>query len=124
MAVVNREQIGWIDCPMCEQTGTVHETKIGRGGTAPKLYWRNCGCGCVQPWGAAGQAFVRDNMRPMGEGPAEVSPDVPEKATHPEENREETEPETSANEAQETGKNRKRRGILSGLGRALMEDDA
>lgn len=64
MAVINREQVGWIQCPMCEVQGTVHESKIGRGGKKPVRYWR-CQCGCIQPWAEAGQAFIAQHMVPM-----------------------------------------------------------
>lgn len=64
MAIKNREQIGWIDCPMCQTRGTVHASKIGRGGVKGVKFWR-CQCGCIQPWAAAGQAFIEANMRPM-----------------------------------------------------------
>lgn len=63
--VVNRAQVGWVFCPICDQRATVHRSKIGRGGKASSLYWRGCGCACVQPRGPSGQAFIERNMKGM-----------------------------------------------------------
>lgn len=61
---VNRDQIGWIDCPINGCRATVHQSKIGRGGKAASLYWR-CECGCIQPRSPKGQAYIQGNMVPM-----------------------------------------------------------
>lgn len=62
--VVNRDQIGWISCPINGCRATVHKSKIGRGGKAESLYWR-CECGCIQPRSPKGQAFIEANMEPL-----------------------------------------------------------
>lgn len=91
MAVKNREQVGWIDCPMCNTRGTVHKCEIGRGGRVGALYWR-CWCGTIQPWKPKGQDFIKANMTPLEpikpENPAQI--DVEEQTGVPAE----PEPET------------------------------
>jgi len=90
MATEPRPQIGWITCAHCGGEATVHRSKIGRGGVAASLYYRcgttSSGCGCIQPRGPSGQAWIQEHMRPMGEKPApdaapkteqQAAPDAP-----------------------------------------------
>lgn len=69
MAVKNRDQIGRVNCAHCGDVASVHESNIGRGGKAKSLYYRcgtdRTGCGCIQPRGPKGQAWIKANMRPM-----------------------------------------------------------
>ena len=74
MAVKNRAQIGWINCPMCETEASVHKCAVGRGSRAEAKYWR-CECGTIQPWKPGGQRFIAENFRPMQ--PAANEPEKP-----------------------------------------------
>lgn len=67
MATQNREQVGWINCPMCKTRGTVHECARGKA-RKHTLYFR-CRCGAIQPWTETGQAYITSNMQPMGPAP-------------------------------------------------------
>lgn len=64
MAVQNRDQIGWLHCPMCQTRATVHQCKIGRGGRKAAKYYR-CECGGIQPYKDAGQRFIEANFEPL-----------------------------------------------------------
>ena len=69
MTTANRPQIGVINCAFCGAKASVHQSKIGRGGLAASLYYR-CGttangCGCIQPRGPTGQAWIKANMSPL-----------------------------------------------------------
>ncbi|WP_062818009.1 hypothetical protein [Alcanivorax sp. NBRC 102024] len=74
MAVKNREQVGTVNCALCGNEATVHTSKIGRGGVASSLYYRcgttSSGCGCIQPRGPSGQAWIKQHMRPLDTKPA------------------------------------------------------
>lgn len=74
MAVKNREQVGTLNCALCGNEATVHASKIGRGGVASSLYYRcgttSSGCGCIQPRGPSGQAWIKQHMRPLDTKPA------------------------------------------------------
>ena len=81
MAVQNRPQIGWLNCPMCNTRATVHACAVGRGGRAEAKYWR-CECGTIQPWKPGGQRFIDANFEPL-ETPAE-KPSAPPPSAEPE----------------------------------------
>jgi hypothetical protein len=86
MATQNRAQVGWIDCPMCETTATVHEANVGRprknedSAPARRRYWR-CECGAIQPRTETGQRYIAQHGRDMDgraladQGPAGAGPD-------------------------------------------------
>ncbi len=114
MAVQNREQIGWLDCPMCATRATVHECAIGRGSRAQAKYWR-CECGTVQPWKPQGQRFIADNFQPMKPQPA--TPETEAKPEAAPANDDYT-PET-AKPAPETAPKPKKRGLFA----LLMDED-
>jgi len=78
MAVKNRDQIGWLDCPMCLTRATVHECEIGRGARKAAKYYR-CECGCIQPYKPAGQRFIAAHFEPM-----QAAANASEKPSEPE----------------------------------------
>lgn len=107
MAVQNREQIGWINCPMCNTRGTVHQCAVGRGSRAQAKYWR-CECGTIQPWKPQGQRYIAEHMQPMAPPPTE-SPEKPREPEHSADPNPPTEPPPKP----------KKRGFLD----FLLEDD-
>lgn len=117
MAVKNRDQIGWINCPMCETEATVHACAVGRGSRAEAKYWR-CNCGTIQPWKPGGQRFIAENFRPMQ--PAANEPEKPSAAPPVEDAKpvQETAGEYVPGEEQtttETDDKPQKRGFLSSL---------
>lgn len=111
MPTQNREQVGWIDCPMCNTPGTVHECARGKA-RKHTLYWR-CKCGAIQPWTQTGQAYIAANMTAMDATPRpEPTPESPP----------ESEPVTAGDEEYTPGEpspESPRKGWLS----ALMDDE-
>jgi|GEM_PF-1671053 len=78
MGVKNNPQIGTITCPCCQGAATVHSCLIGRGAKKEALYIRcgtvSNGCGCIQPYGPTGQAFIRENMNEINQEKPELEP--------------------------------------------------
>lgn len=76
MGVKNNPQIGTIACPCCQGAATVHSCLIGRGAKKEALYIRcgtvSNGCGCIQPYGPTGQAFIRENMTAINQEKPEL----------------------------------------------------
>lgn len=61
MAVQNREQVGWITCPICQERASVHQCKIGRRANTDRFYHRFCKCKTVQASGAY-QDYVAEHI--------------------------------------------------------------
>jgi hypothetical protein len=119
MPVKNRDQVGWIQCPICDTRATAHRCLIGRGGRVDAHYWR-CECGTVQPWKPAGQRFIAANIEPMETATKTEPPPPPE--TAPKE--EQTEPEFTPTDnrqtkSTETPKKPAKRGFMA----MLLEED-
>ncbi|WP_101675628.1 hypothetical protein [Alloalcanivorax mobilis] len=118
MAVKNNAVVGHIECPLCNGNATVHSCMVGRGRAREALYIRcgtvSNGCGCIQPYGPTGQAFIRDRYRPIDAPAADPAPapgPEPVADPAPAANGDEYTP----GEPAETDQKPKRRGFLSAL---------
>ncbi len=94
MARVNNPVVGTLDCSVCGELATLHQTRRGKG---QGLLYKRCSCGCDQRTGQQIQTEWRQQMQTReGFEALKIEPETtePEPAQQPNEEPE-TQPETT-----------------------------